>query len=300
MRPSARLTARRRTLRNLLLAITLCGCGIGPYNIGFGGGNGGHYEDEGTFGDYWGDGLDDETDEIRPGDDSDGDRLDDDEEVAIGTDPFDYDTDRDGYADGDEVLEGSDPLNAASVIYIGGWPYYWDKDSIGGSYDAPIVEGVAVMRHIDSDQYGDLVDLYDFGGSENGHEYVLVLMHKGWYPGVYTEALRWLAGVTPSATLDAAYGDVKAAVDDGRVEVVILYAENSAGQPVGPADLQQLGNALGGRLPIVADSQLRFGSRIDDATGGVSPGMLGLKANNMKVRAVGDPLVVLDWLSSKL
>lgn len=47
--------------------------------------------------------------------DSDGDGLSDDEERALGTDPFNPDTDGDGISDGDEVDCGSDPLDPTSV-----------------------------------------------------------------------------------------------------------------------------------------------------------------------------------------
>lgn len=44
-----------------------------------------------------------------PNKDSDGDGINDAEEMRIGTDPFNPDTDRDGYRDGDELLKGFDP-----------------------------------------------------------------------------------------------------------------------------------------------------------------------------------------------
>jgi hypothetical protein len=47
--------------------------------------------------------------------DSDGDRLADADEAAIGTDPASPDTDGDGYYDGDEVALGSDPFDPNSV-----------------------------------------------------------------------------------------------------------------------------------------------------------------------------------------
>ncbi|NLE72611.1 MAG: hypothetical protein GX609_11075, partial [Actinomycetales bacterium] len=49
------------------------------------------------------------TDPLDP--DTDGDRLDDSEELALGTDPFDDDTDGDDLADGDEADAGTDPLD---------------------------------------------------------------------------------------------------------------------------------------------------------------------------------------------
>jgi hypothetical protein len=47
--------------------------------------------------------------------DSDGDRLSDENEAALGTDPGNPDSDGDGYYDGDEVNLGSDPFDPASV-----------------------------------------------------------------------------------------------------------------------------------------------------------------------------------------
>jgi YD repeat-containing protein len=47
--------------------------------------------------------------------DSDGDGLTDEEERALGTDPFNADTDGDGYPDGLEVALGSNPLDALSI-----------------------------------------------------------------------------------------------------------------------------------------------------------------------------------------
>jgi len=45
--------------------------------------------------------------------DSDGDGLTDDEEIAMGTDPFNHDTDGGGLIDGDEIAMGTDPLDPA-------------------------------------------------------------------------------------------------------------------------------------------------------------------------------------------
>ena len=44
--------------------------------------------------------------------DSDFDGIDDDEEIALGTDPTNSDTDGDGLNDGNELLNGTDPLNS--------------------------------------------------------------------------------------------------------------------------------------------------------------------------------------------
>ena len=58
------------------------------------------------------------TETATPGDataDSDGDRLSDADEAALGTDPGNPDTDGDGYYDGDEAALGTDPFDPASV-----------------------------------------------------------------------------------------------------------------------------------------------------------------------------------------
>jgi hypothetical protein len=56
-----------------------------------------------------------ETTLAAPVDDSDGDRLSDESEAALGTDPTNPDTDGDGYYDGDEANLGSDPFDPASI-----------------------------------------------------------------------------------------------------------------------------------------------------------------------------------------
>ena len=55
-----------------------------------------------------------------PATDTDGDGLTDDQERAIGTDPFDPDTDGGGVNDGDEVDAGTDPLDPADDAPVGG------------------------------------------------------------------------------------------------------------------------------------------------------------------------------------
>jgi hypothetical protein len=47
--------------------------------------------------------------------DSDGDGISDEDEIRLGTNPFDRDTDHDGYPDGLEIALGSDPLDPNSV-----------------------------------------------------------------------------------------------------------------------------------------------------------------------------------------
>jgi hypothetical protein len=96
--------------------------------------------------------------------DSDEDGLDDGAEVNDhGTDPLSTDSDDDGYLDPWEVTEGSDPNDDESLIYIGGWPYNPDKDSLEDpGFGGVATEGERMPRFVWVDQFGDEVDIYDF------------------------------------------------------------------------------------------------------------------------------------------
>jgi hypothetical protein len=95
--------------------------------------------------------------------DTDGDGLVDGDEIANGADPFIRDTDGDGYTDRDEVFEGKDPNDDQSVIYSGGWPYYFEKTELrGGSFTDAIGVGKRFARVKLADQHGEQVDLFDF------------------------------------------------------------------------------------------------------------------------------------------
>ena len=97
--------------------------------------------------------------------DDDGDGLTNAEEAELGTDPSLSDTDGDGYSDGEEVHAGTDPLDSDSVIYVGGWPYNMDKDSLedpGWETDSEV--GAMLPDYTAVDQHGDMVDFYDYAG----------------------------------------------------------------------------------------------------------------------------------------
>ncbi|MCB9762484.1 MAG: hypothetical protein H6739_21985 [Alphaproteobacteria bacterium] len=117
-----------------------------------------------------GDGLTDPEEEELGTDpanaDTDGDTISDSDELDMGLDPLDVDSDGDGYQDNWELAEGTDPANAGSVIYIGGYPYNPDKDSYGAPSieDAVASTGNAFARFQFIDQFGDVVDIYDFAG----------------------------------------------------------------------------------------------------------------------------------------
>lgn len=105
---------------------------------------------------------------IDPNLDSDNDGLTDIDEIEIyGTDPFNPDTDGDTWLDGEEVAAGTDPLDPLSFPYRGGWPINPDKDALGDpdTTFAMAQPGVQLPRIRNLDQFGDVVDLYDFSAS---------------------------------------------------------------------------------------------------------------------------------------
>lgn len=121
--------------------------------------------------------------------DTDGDGLNDGDEISNGADPNKIDTDSDGYTDRDEVFESKDPADANSVIYKGGWPYVFDKDSIPGGDRTTAAIGKPFARLKLKDQFGDMVDLYDF---YNADKPVVIDISAQWCPpcqglGLYLE-----------------------------------------------------------------------------------------------------------------
>lgn len=181
-----------------------------------------------------GDGLDD-ADEIDAGSDpnvadTDGDGLSDGDEVDAGSDPTVEDTDGDGYRDGDEVTEGSDPTDAESVIYVGGWPYHSDKDSLDGPSieDAGDDEGDLFPRFQMVDQFGDIVDLYDF--AYQGKPIMVDISAMWCGPCHYIG--QWLSGDDSSGAAtyyDDAYPGISDAVHNGDIYWVTIMGEDNSG-----------------------------------------------------------------------
>jgi hypothetical protein len=100
--------------------------------------------------------------------DVDQDGLLDIEEDAIGTDPFVADSDGDGHLDGAESWEGTDPLDFEDHPYFGGY------EIDGNCRDMMQPEGNAIGQVTDKiigpDQFGEVVDSYDFCG-----KYILLI-----------------------------------------------------------------------------------------------------------------------------
>jgi len=201
-----------------------------------------------------GDGLTDAEEEELGSDpevaDSDGDGIDDGEEAELGTDPASVDSDGDGYQDGWEVDEGSDPTDADDRIYTGYWPYNPDKDA----YDAPTSagetstsEGSPLLRAELMDQFGDMVDLYDFAGQG---KYVAVDVSAIWCP-----PCNQLAAAIADGNPNAGWGRAPEMVHNGDIYWLTILGENNSGRVPTLENLQDwYADYPDENVPVLADT----------------------------------------------
>ncbi len=183
-----------------------------------------------------GDGMND-GDEVAAGadptnEDSDNDGLTDGEEVDLGTDPASADSDGDGYPDGAEIDAGTDPSDASSMIYAGGWPYNADKDEMEDpGFSGPNKKGDTMPRIVAKDQFGDMVDLYDFAGQD---KFIIVDMSASWC-GYCVELAKWLDHNPNNyysqniSGWDDTYGPLRDAIDNGDIYWITFLGENNSG-----------------------------------------------------------------------
>ncbi len=162
------------------------------------------------------------------GGDPDADGLTNAEERDLGTDPREPDSDFDGLSDADEVLYGLDPLDAADDGYDGGWPLQVPsiKDEIEGMRQegARAEVGNRFLRVTLVDQFGEMVDLYDFAGHGKN---VVIDLSAGWCPPC-RDLASYLDG--EDIGLDAGARD---AVNAGDVYWVTFIGEDESGGPAG-------------------------------------------------------------------
>ena len=170
--------------------------------------------------------------------DTDDDGLSDGEEIANGADPLVVDTDGDGYTDRDEVFEGKDPADASDVIYQGGWPYYFEKDEIGGQAGGDYADsGRRFRRYEMKDQFGDDFDLYDLF---NADKPVIVDVSGVWCYWCHQVAI-WLDhGETDTPGIYDEFNPLRDALDNGDIYWVTVVSEGpSPGTPATRQDVNQ-------------------------------------------------------------
>ena len=171
--------------------------------------------------------------------------------------PKKLDSDGDGYSDIQELKAGTNPNDASSLIYFGGWPFNMDKDSHKtrgfeancpgditcdclensecfnencmryprGSYCSPKV-GTKFPRFQMMDQFGDMVDIYDFA---NQGKYILLEISAAWCAPC-NQLSDWLTFGDPAVTSQPwwkpAYLQLKPWIDEGRFYMInIQYSD---------------------------------------------------------------------------
>lgn len=81
------------------------------------------------------------------------------EEVALGSDPSQPDSDGDEYLDGDEVAQNTNPADGEDHPYTGGWSI----DACRADLEATgTAVGDVAENYMWLDQFGEMVKLWDF------------------------------------------------------------------------------------------------------------------------------------------
>ncbi len=174
------------------------------------------------------------------------------------TDPLLPDTDEDGYLDGDEIRAHKDPLDPLSVIYQGGWPFQAYKDTLEAPPQGSVLaEGERIPRFFLRDQFGEIVDLYDFAG----HGVPVIVELSGMWCQACDEVAAWLRG-NPLPIWHRTYQDedwydvLPQMVQDGEaLWITILDAGELPREP--PTEDDQAAWVLAhpnDRVPVLADA----------------------------------------------
>lgn len=225
--------------RALLLALpfSLLGCDA---LTGDGDGNKENTEDPGPV-DSDGDGLYDDDEAAFGTDpgvaDTDADGLTDKEEFDLGTDGTAADTDGDTYSDGAEAAEGTDPTDEDSRIYTGYWPYNPDKDGYEDpGFDTRARAGKTLAHFVGPDQYGEEVDIYDFGGQGK----LTVIDLSGVWCYYCNEMAKWMEGrrsFFSDYESEPAIANLPDMVAAGDVQWVTVLDADASGAAISEEDL---------------------------------------------------------------
>ncbi len=187
-----------------------------------------------------------------PGKDDDADGLPNWLEAKIGTDRNEADSDGDGYPDGGEVRRGADPFDADSLIYKGGWPYQIDKASIEGQFGRQrrtADKNVQWPRGSFRDQFGDMVDLYDFAG----HGKYIIVDLSSWACGPCISTATWLSS-DESEPAYTGIDPIRDAVNSGDVYWLMWIYDDLGGTPSGRPDVKRWADTFPqDNVPVMAD-----------------------------------------------
>lgn len=186
-----------------------------------------------------------------PNADPDADYLSNADEKKAGTNAAVPDTDADGYLDGDEVLVGTNPLDPASRIYQGGWPFQRKKTSIvdPGFGSIPAV-GAVVPHFVGFDQFGQKVDLYDF--ALHGHPVVLDM--SAFWCDACKDMAHWLGGEPSSLDAKPQFAPIRDRVRSGDIYWITVVFENGAGVAAGPKEAVTWASTFpNDRVTVLAD-----------------------------------------------
>jgi hypothetical protein len=250
-------------LSTLLVPLAFTGCEAGTDDAGVA-------EDAGDTGDTGGaeDPGESETGEQGPID-TDQDGLTDEEEAELGTDPNLKDTDADNYWDSWEIIEGTDPLDLASRIYTGFWPYNPDKDDLEqGTWEtASTVVGKSFPRDSFLDQHGDDVDLYDFTNftyNESGEPAYFIFDLSAQWCGPCHNVANWIAGVDNQDTgwIQDLYPTVRDKVKSLRIWWITFVVEDAAGNAPTLSDAESWFQVhKDNHIPILVDDEQKVRNR---------------------------------------
>lgn len=191
--------------------------------------------------------IDAGTDPANP--DTDADRLLDGLERPNGADPLLPDTDGDEYLDGDEVAAHAAPDDPESVIYRGGWPYYPWKDDIDPNRYNFYEVGARFFRLQMVDQFGDVVDLFDF---YNADRPVVLHVAAMWAWPDWTLD-QYIRGEGDPEGLGQYWPAGPAAVARGDVRWITVLEQGQDPEPATPATAAEYAESFTVSLPILAD-----------------------------------------------
>lgn len=188
--------------------------------------------------------------------DSDADHLTDCAEHTLGTDPAKSDSDGDSYLDGDEVLEATDPLDPASRIYAGYWPYLRDKSAISDpGFGEAVGADARIPRLVALDQFGQEVDLYDFAG----HGKPVVIDLSAVWCDACKELARWLEGEPTNLGMPTELDPVVARVANGEVYWITVLFEDAIGNPAALEEAKNWANAFpNAKVAVLVDDNRKL------------------------------------------